>query len=321
MKKALALVSLTLALCTLLYGGGPTIIPGSFNFSTFSVAGTETGRGGLSVEGINDSGTIVGYQSFGASNAVGYLRKPTGAVVTLQDPTSTGPYAFTEAFGVNNEDTVVGYYWDTTNNRYSGFFYNGGNFRSYNVPGLPAGSFTYVLGINDLGVFCGFYQSSSGYKVVPYVNWFGYIDTNFPIAASTATEPASVNIWGQVAGYYYDSSDVIHGFLRDTDGKITVIDVPGASTTAYTGTILLGLNDSGWTSGHFIDSEGYEHGFVRAPDGEFYQIDVPEAVTATPGFGTSGGGINNEGVVVGHYDPSGSASEVEQGYIAYPRHL
>ena len=104
-----------------------------------------------------------------------------------------------------------------------------------------------------------------------------------------------------------------HGFLRDKTGKITIIDVPGA---AFTGTILIGVNNFGWTSGHFWDSRNHEHGFVRSPRGHFYQVDVPGADTVTAGSGTAGGGLNDFGVFVGHFDPEGGG--VERGFIAKP---
>jgi len=246
------------------------------------------------------------------SPTFGFLRRPDGDTIELQDPLNTGPFVYTLASGVNAQGTVVGYYFDTANDQYSGFFYRGGKFTTYNVPGLPQFSATTILGLNELGAFCGYYQAAPAYAAVPYVNWFGHIDTNFPIPASTFTEPQSVNNRGQVAGSYYDGS-MYHGFLRDEWGHITIIDVPGA---AFTGTVLIGLNNFGWTSGHFWDSGNHEHGFIRSPRGHFYQVDVPGADTVTAGSGTAGGGINDFGVFVGHFDPQGGG--VERGFIARP---
>jgi hypothetical protein len=183
-------------------------------------------------------------------------------------------------------------------------------------PTWPPESATTIYAINDLGAFCGFYQAAPSYvPAVPYCNWFGFIDTNFPIPASTFTEPTAVNNLGEVAGTWSGSDNVPHGFIRGFDGKITYVDVPGANKVAAEGTVLIGLNDFGWSSGHYWDEKNFEHGFVRDPDGKFYQIDVPGALTSTANLGTGGGGLNDEGVVVGHFNPATGGPE---GYIATP---
>jgi hypothetical protein len=295
--------------------GGNAIEEGSFHFKTFSVSGV-TSSTTLQVETINNLGTIVG--SYGPpSNAVpqvGFLREPGGNLVPISNPLSDNLY--TQSYGVNDEGTVVGYYFDVPHNQYSGFFYRGGNFTTYNIPDLAPKSATTIYAINDLGAFCGFYQAAPAYVTVPYCNWFGVIDINFPIPASTFTQPVAVNNLGEVAGTWSGSDNVPHGFIRGFDGKITYVDVPGANKVANEGTVLIGLNDFGWSSGHYWDEKNYEHGFVRDPDGKFYQIDVPGALTSTANRGTSGGGINDEGVVVGHFDPKGGGGP--EGYIATP---
>ena len=93
---------------------------------------------------------------------------------------------------------------------------------------------------------------------VPYCNWFGIIDTNFPIPGSTFTEPIALNNLGEVWSWV-DSASTDHGFLRSFDGKLTYIDVPGARSM---GTVVNGVNDFGWLSGHYWDTKNFEHGFV-----------------------------------------------------------
>ena len=289
---------------------GSGITPGNYDFETFSVPGTAAGPNNLQVNQINDTGLVVGAQ-FTTPGENGYLRHANGTIVKFSNPLTTGtPDTF--AYGLNNFGTAVGTYFDTAHNQFSGYFYHGGHFTTYNLPGLPAGSATVIVGLNDLGDFCGYYQAAPAFATVAFVNRHGSIQT-FDFPGSTFIEATQINDEGDVAGTYIDSKNVDHGFIRGANGAITVIDVPGA---AFSGTLLIGLNNRGWTSGHFWDSTNHEHGFARSPQGKFYQIDVPEANTNGGGLGTAGGGINDEGVVVGHYDPA--AGGPEKAYIAFP---
>ena len=45
------------------------------------------------------------------------------------------------------------------------------------------------------------------------------------------TLPEAINPAGAIAGLYLDASSLYHGFLRDPDGALTTIDVPGARQT------------------------------------------------------------------------------------------
>jgi len=200
----------------------------------------------------------------------------------------------------NAEATVVGYIWDSADspNHFAGFFYHNGKFDNYNVPGLPTGSDTVTYGINDFGAFCGFYGVPPDYDYVPFVNFAGHIDTNFnipgapTIPGTPAIYPLEVNNLGQVAGSWYESNDkgglgLEHGFVRQPNGKIIEIDVPGAGSL---GTQVQGVNNFGWVSGHFWKGpNNYEHALVLSPQGVLYQIDVPGAATTLAGGGTGGG--------------------------------
>lgn len=314
MKFRLVLPCLLLSLGSVVFANpNPTLTPGRFDFRYFDINGTPPGLATLSVEHISDTGSIVGAVTPPAvSPTSGWVRDHDGEVTTIADPNNTGPFVYTLSNGINAQGTVVGYYYDTANAQYSGFFYQKGTYTTYNVPGLPAFSATTILAINEFGAFCGYYQPAPVYNTVPYCNWFGTLDTNFSIPGATFIEPESVNDRGEVSGSFYDGKQY-HGFFRDKHGNITTIDVPGA---AFSGTVVIGLNNFGWTSGHFWDSGNHEHGFVRSPRGHFYQVDVPGAETVTAGAGTAGGGINDFGVFVGHFDPAGGGAD--RGFIARP---
>jgi hypothetical protein len=61
------------------------------------------------------------------------------------------------------------------------------------------------------------------------------------------------------AGWYFDASGVIHGFVRSANGTITTLDAPGAGTgtspaTGFPlGTQALSINNLGVITGYYID--------------------------------------------------------------------
>src|SRR5579859_5135105 len=54
----------------------------------------------------------------------------------------------------------------------------------------------------------------------------------FDPPGSVSTIPMSINPAGEITGYYFDSNNNYHGFLRSRDGRFTTFDFPGASDTA-----------------------------------------------------------------------------------------
>lgn len=120
----------------------------------------------------------------------------------------------------------------------------------------------------------------------------GYFQGTIPVINNTA---------GAITGYYVDSQNASHGFLRATDGSITTFDPPGAGKGSNQGTFPQGLNNHGTITGYYTDSENVSHGFVRATDGSFTTYDAPGAGPQA-GEGTFGENINNAGTISGDYE-------------------
>jgi hypothetical protein len=106
-----------------------------------------------------------------------------------------------------------------------------------------------------------------------------------------------------MVGYYVDSSRILHGYFRDTNGALHFPIDPPAST----GTILFGLNDSNWMVGRYTDSSGVTHGLFFVPPNEFVTFDYRQSTN------TSLNGINAAGFICGRYR---DASGVDHGILA-----
>ena len=128
--------------------------------------------------------------------------------------------------------------------------------------------------------------------------------TSVTVPGATETEVTGTAIRrqgngeGDIVGFYVDSRGVNHGFLKDTAGKITTIDVPGS-----TGTWVYGIElSAAYIAGSYTDSNLVAHGFLRPlPTGEFKTIDVPGAAW------TKAYTVDLDGTVFGAYSGTDGA--------------
>jgi hypothetical protein len=246
---------------------------------------------------INTAGDIVGV--FVDINGIshGFTRLANGTFsAPIDDPNSPTP--FTEARGINDSRLVCGDYTDSAG-AFEGFFLQGHTFTNYD----PFPTFTIVLGVNNVGDFCGSDIPTGGIQEA-YLNIGGAL-TEFSIANATATLAYQINRSNQSCGYYIDSSGVTHGYWRDSDGTIHAPIDPAGST----GTIVFGNNDKNQIVGRYADAGGTTHGFLFVPRGNHFLLyDQPGATF------TSLNGINKNGTITGRYtDPS---TGIDHGIIA-----
>jgi uncharacterized membrane protein len=118
---------------------------------------------------------------------------------------------------------------------------------------------------------------------------FNYAKVQYPGAILTLVN--GINNSNVVVGSYFDSADVVHGFVY-RQGKFSAVNFPGASATE-----VLGINDFGDIVGVYqLPGPLNFHGFLRH-NGVLSSIDDPNAT-----FGTMAFGISKTGEVVGSYD-------------------
>jgi hypothetical protein len=169
---------------------------------------------------------------------------------------------------------------------------------------VPGASFTMPTNINDKRTITGNYDGSRGF-VRQCMNTEGEVTCNddgssyttFAAPHARYTFPQSINSAGDITGWYVNSRNASHGFLR----------VCGKSTHPYcrytifdpapppNGTMPCCINAMGVITGEYgIPGEAL-HGFIRHVDRTLENIDVPGYVQTEP-FS-----INVKGEITGIY--------------------
>jgi len=175
---------------------------------------------------INDEAYVAGSMYNGDTHTLqGYLRSPAGRLSQpIVDP--NGSPSFTNVYGLNNQRQMCGSY-SGGHNRGDGFLLSHHNFITADFPGA---TYSDNLGLNNAGNFCGGYSTGANYAA--FVNIDGtYI--SFEVPGTWYTGAQAINNLNQSVGYYYDTSSVAHGFLRDADGA-------ASHSLARTGTLGFG---------------------------------------------------------------------------------
>ena len=85
--------------------------------------------------------------------------------------------------------------------------------------------------------------------------------------------PQLINPNGAITGFYTDSADALHSFVRDDNGVITTFDAPGAGTGAGQGTQSFAISPNGKITGFYFDGTDAVHGFLRDKKGVITTFD------------------------------------------------
>jgi hypothetical protein len=115
--------------------------------------------------------------------------------------------------------------------------------------------------------------------------------------AGNSTLPQKINERGDIVGEFIDSSGVVRGFIRFSNGSFSAPIVDPNDTVGFTEG--RGINNSRTVAGDYVISDGTLHSFFFS-GGTFTEYDVPSAVQ------TNLLSINDAASFTGGFDPDGS---------------
>lgn len=266
--------------------------------------------------GVNNSGTIVGYDGDGTVVPNMGYSLAHGTYTNENFPGS----AQTQVVGINStgSPTTVGFWVDGNGNNF-GFVNQGGTFTSISNPNTPTGTtVNQLLGVNNSNIAAGFYVDGNG-------NAQGYLyninNQTFSAIADpngVATTAAGINNSGVVTGFYTDAAGNSHGFL-DMAGVYKSFDDPNGTNTMF-----FGINNMGDVVGTYTDANGVNEGLVYDYLTNTWQtVDDPNN-SATAAFGVTGtfiNGINDNGQLVGFYSDGTNVNGFEATATPEPASL
>jgi hypothetical protein len=229
---------------------------------------------------INTGGVVAGWYTDSGQHDHGFVRGADGSIATFD---ALGAYD-TWPLAINDKGAVAGYWLGSGG--YHGFLQTaGGKIRSFDI-GRAANTHGYAMNgsrevtgeyIDTNSVPHGFLRTVEG-----SVTKFNIPNVKDPLSL----QPSGINASGQITGFYVSSLDYSsHGFVRGTDGTITVLSLGSGNQTA-----ALGINAGGEIVGIYDN-----HGFLCTLDGQVTTLDFPGADD------TSALSINKKGNVTGYY--------------------
>ena len=265
---------LTVAAVSLLAAGSSALA------GTWVPANVPSGGSNFVMFGVNDKNVVTG----GYTNSSGLVQGVIGPFDGSKYKSFDDGGGSTQPRGLNDKSWTVGFdtatlqQWERSPT---------GTLKNITQGGNPV-DIALAMGINSSNIFAGDYSNSSGIEVGGIGTKYKYTKA-IKLSSKLTTygyAGRGINTAGDVAGWYYDSSGIQHGYAI-VSGTTVKIDYPNAYYT-----VVEGLNDKGIASGQWEDVSGVIHGFVyNIAKKKYKNLDAPGASF------TQVWGINNHNVV------------------------
>jgi len=267
---------------------------------------------GTVAENANREGAVTGYYVDDSSVFHGFVRDCDGELTEFDAPGAAG--LGTVSYSINSDGAITGIFQDASG-VFEGFLRSRkGKFTTFTIPGQtfgPGQGVTAAANINDQGeiagywtdsnsVYHGFVRHSNG-KIESFDAPGSAMAPNFAPQGTVVALESALNDKGDLTGWYFDSSQAVHGYVREKDGTFTTFDDSLGGNGFFEGTIPGSINRHGDIAGGVADASLIYHGFVRSRRGEITSFEAPESGN-TPGQlqGTLAVGINDAGEVTAY---------------------
>jgi hypothetical protein len=255
-----------------------------------------TGNNFINLLGINDSGTIGGFDN--NNPAQGFTLTLPNNFTSQNFPGSTSSMVT----AINNNGDTAGIFTDANNNTH-GYTYIHGVFRTVDNPASVV--FNQALGINGADTTVGYYAPTQAGTTgqIAYSQSHGtFTNINALLPANANSQAVGINNNGAIVGFFQPTSLTSVGFF-DQSGKVTEIDPFGSTFTQ-----ALGINNQGEIVGFYTDANDVQHGYIDN-NGQFSTFDP------TGSLSTTINGVNNLGQIVGFYT---DAADATVGFVGTP---
>jgi uncharacterized membrane protein len=251
--------------------------------------------------GINDTGLVSGPYIDANGNWHGYLWSD-GKMITLDFPGTS----VTALMSLSNAGVVIGYYGAAPSHA---VLYDVRRKTWQLLPDIDNQPVNEGDGINNRGAGTGTACQGTFLAAGNCIGWtwngseYSFFDAPGADRATGGTVPSGINDLGKVAGFFSDSANFAHGFVKDGD-DFSVVDVPGAADT-----YAADINDRDEIVGFDVHFDGTVHGFVER-HGQFTTVDVPNSVA------TFILGNDSHGDIVGWWVDS---NNLTHGFVAFKK--
>lgn len=223
--------------------------PAAAGYSVRTVA-DPTGNNFINLLGINDSGTIAGFDN--NNPAQGFTLTLPNHFTSQNFPGSTSSMVT----AINNNGDTAGIYTDVNNNTH-GYTDVHGIFSTVDNPASTV--FNQALGINNAGTTVGYYAPTQAGTTgqIAYSQSHGtFTNINALLPANVNSQAVGINSKGAIVGFFQPTLLTSIGFF-DRNGTFTQIDPFGSTFTQ-----ALGVNNLGEIVGFYTDANGTQHGYT-----------------------------------------------------------
>jgi hypothetical protein len=224
---------------------------------------------GVNTNAINTAGYIAGTVS-GATTPNGqtwvYLLSPQNSTDYIKFPHNSGPPwnqdgNDEEVTGLNNQNQIVGRWFDYSTPPWSGFFYDGKKLNTaFNMPGAIS---TQPTAINDNQEVVGNWIDENGVQHGFYWNpTAGFSDVD--VTGDTAMGLVGINNSSVILGWRQDdNSPMLQHSVTIVNGQVTAsIHVPSSIPG---GTVGTAINNAGQIAGVYETQDDVRRGFIYTP--------------------------------------------------------